>query len=131
MEPATSTSRLAESRASRAIFTPRLLRLLHFIAEAQRRELEAVGAESIGLDDLRAGLDVRLVHAEDGFGLVGVQLVETALRAHGFVQQRAHRAVGDENGVFQPFIEILDLQCHFSLDIYFAAAKIALNVFVP
>ena len=103
---------------------------LHFIAEAERRELETVGAESIGLDDLRAGLDVGLVHAKNGFGLGGIQLVKTALRAHGFVQQGAHRAVGDENGVFQTIVEILDLQFIFP-GYLFAAAKIALNVFVP
>ena len=83
---------------------------LNFVGQAERGELEAIRAESIGFDDLRAGFDVSLVHAEDGFGLGGVQLIEAALRAHGFVQHRAHRAIGDEDRVFQPLVEIVNLQ---------------------
>ncbi len=45
---------------------------LHFIAQAKRFELEAIGAKSIGLDNLRTGFDIGLVHAEDRFRLGGI-----------------------------------------------------------
>jgi len=70
---------------------------LDFVAEAEGHELEAIRAKGIGFDDVRAGFDVGLVHAKDGFRFRGVELVEAALRAHGFVQHRAHRAIGDKN----------------------------------
>src|SRR5258708_35587120 len=74
------------------------------------RELEAIGAERVGFDDLRARFDVGLVDAENSFRLGGIKFVETALRAHGFVQHRTHRAIGDENRGLQPFVEIENLQ---------------------
>jgi len=58
---------------------------------------------------VRAGFDVGLVHAKDGFRLRGVELVKAALGAHGFVQHRAHRAIGDENRFFEPSVEIVNL----------------------
>src|SRR5882762_6431145 len=70
------------------------------------RELETVGAESIGFDDLRAGFDIGLVDAEDGFRLCGVEFIEAALRADGFVQHGAHGAIGDEDRVFDAFVEV-------------------------
>ena len=39
-------------------------------------------------------------------------------------RQRAHRAVGDENGVFQTFVEILDLQILFILSLISARRKL-------
>ncbi len=106
---------LAESRASRAIFTPAAVEPLHFVAQSQRRELESIGAKGVGLDNLRAGFDVGLVHAKNRFRLRGIQLIETALRSHCFVQQRTHRPVGNENGVLQTFVEFLNLQFVFSM----------------
>jgi len=82
---------------------------LHFVAESERRQLEAIRPERIGLDDLRPRLDVCLMHAEDRFRLGRVQLVEAPLRTHRFVQHRPHRSIGDENGVLQPLIEIMNL----------------------
>jgi len=64
---------------------------------------------------LRAGVNVGLVHAKDSFWFRGIQFVEAALRAHRFVQQRSHRAIGDEYGIFQPLIEILNFQSWFVL----------------
>src|SRR5260370_2348625 len=86
------------------------VKAVHFITEARRFELEASGAERVGLNDLRARVDIRLMHAKDGFRLRGVQLIEAALRAHGFVQHGTHRPVADEDGIFQPLVEILDFQ---------------------
>ncbi len=104
---------------------------LHFIAEAERLQLEAIRAEGIGLDDLRTGLDVGLVHAEDRFRLDGIHFVEAALRADGFVQQRAHRAIGDEDGMFQALVEIVDLQICRILSSRYASGNRLLSVFVP
>jgi len=52
---------------------------LDFFAEAKRRELEAIGAEGVRFDDLRARFDVSLVHTEYRFRLGGIHLVEAAL----------------------------------------------------
>ena len=46
-------------------------------------------------------------------GSGAVQLIKTALRPHGFMQQRTHRSIGNENRVLQPFIEFLNLQLAF------------------
>src|SRR6266478_5245846 len=83
---------------------------LHFVTKAERFELEAIGAEGVGLDDLRAGFNIGLVHAKHGLRLGGVHFIEAALRADRVVQHRAHRAIGDENGVFYALIEILNFQ---------------------
>ncbi len=53
---------------------------LHFFAEAERRELEAIRPKRVGLDDLCARFDVRLVDTEYRFRLGRVQLIKTALR---------------------------------------------------
>jgi hypothetical protein len=79
---------------------------LHFICQAERSELEAIGAEGVSLNDVSAGFDVGLVDTEDGFGLGGVEFVETSLRTNRFVKERAHGAVGDEDGVFEAFVEV-------------------------
>ena len=81
---------------------------LHFVAESQRRELEAIRGKRVRLDDLRARFDIRLVHAKNRFRLRSVQLVEATLRAYDFVEHRAHRSIGDENRVLQPLIEIVN-----------------------
>ena len=68
----------------------------------------AVGAEGICFDDLRAGFDVRLVDAKDGFGVGGIEFIDGALGADGLVEERAHGAIGDDDGVFQPVVEIFN-----------------------
>ena len=68
---------------------------MNFIAESEMRELKAIRAKRIGLDDLRAGLDVRLMNAKDSFGFSGIDFIETALRTDHFMQHRAHAAIGD------------------------------------
>src|SRR5208283_4710059 len=86
---------------------------LNIFAEANGSKLEAVRAKGIRLDDLRAGFNVRLMHTENGFGFRGVQLVEAADCADGFVQQGTHGAIRNENGVLEPVVEILYF--HWSL----------------
>ena len=100
-------SRIA--RLARNLY-PAPVQPLYFITEPQRLQLEAIRSKRVGLDDLRAGFDVRLMDAEDGFGLGGIQLIEAALRAHRFVQHRTHRAIGDEDAVLDSFVEFLNSQ---------------------
>src|SRR6266481_3640619 len=80
-----------------------------FFPKAERLELETIRAEGVGFDDLRARFDVSLVDAEYRFRLGRIHFIETALRAHGIVEHRAHRAIGDKNRVFQPLVEIKNL----------------------
>src|SRR6266705_1609063 len=90
-------------------FHPAAVEALDFLGEAERLELEAIRAKRVGLDDLRARFDVSLVDAEYRFRLGRIHLIEAALRAHGIVEHRAHRAIGDKDGVFQPLVEIKNL----------------------
>ena len=75
------------------------------IAHAQLAEFVAIGAESIGLDDLRAGFDIGLCARNTASAWVDVQFFDRALRAHCFIEQRSHRAVGDEHRLFQPLLK--------------------------
>src|SRR4029434_193373 len=105
---------------------------LYFVAETDRREFEAVGAEGVGFDDMRSGFDVGLVHPEDGFGLRGIKLVEAALRTDGLVQHRAHRAVGDQNRILQPLIKVEHLRDASAWKWKFCARlRSPLSAFVP
>ena len=67
------------------------------VGHAELAELVAIGAEGIGLDDLRAGFDIGLMNVKDGFAVGDVELVHAALRADRFIEQRAHGAVADED----------------------------------
>src|SRR5437016_5686174 len=82
---------------------------LDFFPEAERLELEAIRAKRIGLDNLSARFDVSLVDAEYRFRLGRIHLIEAALCAYGIVEHRAHRAIGDKDGIFQPLVEIKNL----------------------
>jgi hypothetical protein len=53
------------------------------------------------------------------------------LWADFFVQHRAHRAIRDKNRIFQPFIEVKNLQERSAEDFWNARFDAALNVFVP
>ncbi len=82
---------------------------MDFIPQAEMRELEAIRSERVGFDDLRAGFNVRLMDTKDCLRFGGIQFIEAALSADGFVQHGAHRAIGDENRVLDPFVEIENL----------------------
>src|SRR5437016_2635396 len=85
--------------------------LLCLVGEPEAAELEGIGAERVGLEDLGAGADVCFVHFLDELGLFHAQLVvadvqEEALR----IQHRAHRPVEDVDlAVFQ---EVAEGDCH-------------------
>ncbi len=83
------------SRASRAS-----------LIESVAGELDAVGAEGIGLDQLRPGRNVRSVNFLDDFGLSEVELVEGALEADATgMELRAHGAVAEEGTTAEAFEE--------------------------
>jgi hypothetical protein len=85
-------------RTSRAAdFHAAAIEALDFVGQPERREFEAIGAERIRFNDLRTGFDISLVNSKHGFRLGRIQFVEAALRANGFVQHRAHRAIRDED----------------------------------
>jgi hypothetical protein len=72
--------------------------LAQAIAQAELGQLEAVGAEGVGLEDVRPGPEVGLVNLGDDVGLGQVQLVERAVEKDALaVEHRAHRAVADEH----------------------------------
>ena len=72
--------------------------------EAERGQLDAVGAERVGLDDVGAGAHVGLVHVGDEVGLREVQLVEAAIEEDALgVEHRPHRAVADEHALVERF----------------------------
>ena len=77
------------------------------LAEAPLLELEPRGLERVGLDDLGAGLDHRLVHALDDVGAVehqrlvaaAGQLVVVLEREVELLERGAHAAVEDDDAV--------------------------------
>ena len=76
------------------------------LGQPERAELDAVGAERVGLDDVRAGAHVGLVHLGDQVRLRQVQLVERPVEEDALrVQHRPHRAVADEHALVDRFEE--------------------------
>ena len=71
------------------------------------------------------------MHAENSFRLDGIHFVEAAVRAGGLVQIRSHRAIGDEDGILEALVEIVDLQIYRFLSIEMRERGPALSVFVP
>ena len=74
--------------------------------EAMAGELDSVGAEGIGLDQLRAGGNVRAVNFLDDFGLREVEFVKRALEADpARVQLGAHSPVAQQRPPAKPLEE--------------------------
>jgi hypothetical protein len=70
--------------------------LAHSVRQAELAELDGVGAEGVGEDDLRAGIEVACVQLGDGLGPVQVPLVgRDAVGQAGCHQHRSGGAVGD------------------------------------
>ena len=80
----------------------------HLLGQSQGGQFHTIGAEGIGLDNLRSGLDVGLVHAENRLRLGNVQLLEAALRTGGFKQHRAHGPIGHEHGILEALRKVFD-----------------------
>src|SRR6267378_679661 len=72
--------------------------------------------------DMRARLNISLVDAENRFRLGRIQFVKAALRTHGFMEHRSHRAISNENRVLQPLVKILDF--HSRLGFIIKVSKI-------
>ena len=76
--------------------------------QAECAQLVPIGAERVGLDDVRAGFEIGHVHAKHFFGARGVQFVDAALRPESFVEQGAHGSVRDQHGVTQSLLKFFD-----------------------
>ena len=104
IEPAT---KLSSPTALRAISARALVDLERVLAQAPLLELQPRGLEAVGLHDLGAGLDHRLVQRLDDVGAVQDQrLVALALqpavvgrRQVVLLERRAHRAVEDDDAL--------------------------------
>ena len=69
---------------------------LEVVLQEVRRELAAIGAEGVRLDQLRAGADEARVQRDDALGRAQVRLLGAPQTGHGAGDQRAHAAVGDD-----------------------------------
>ena len=77
-----------------AKFDPGLIDLRQLVFQPVVRQLVAVGAKSVGLDDLRAGFDISAVDLGHQGGLLQVQGVEALVETGAAgVQHGAHRAI--------------------------------------
>jgi hypothetical protein len=85
-----------------------MVQLCDAVGHSELREFVPIRAEGIGLDYLSARFDVRLMDAKHGFRVRRIELVNAALRADCFVEERAHRPVGDEDGLFEALVEIFN-----------------------
>ncbi len=75
---------------------------VYLLSEAEVTQLDAIGAEGVGLDHVRAVADVGLMDLGDEVGLGEVQLVEGAIEEDALgIEHRAHRAVADEHTPFE------------------------------
>src|SRR5579863_2389129 len=64
-------------------------------------QAEGVGPESVGFNDLRAGLQVVVVDGANQFGLGEIQFVVAAIDKNALrVKQRAHGAVAEHGRLF-------------------------------
>ncbi len=78
---------------------------VQFVGETEGSELDAVRAERVGLDDVRAGPHVLLVYFGDQIRLRQVQRVEALVDEDALrVQHRPHRAIANE----YPFRECVE-----------------------
>ncbi len=72
----------------------RLVDLLRVVGQSVAAELDGIGAEGVGLDDLGAGPHVGFVHLAHELRLLEVQLVIADVQEEALgVEHRAHRAV--------------------------------------
>ena len=77
-----------------------------FIGEAEAGQLEPVGAEGVGLQNLRTAANVLAMNLADHSGIRQVEFVEAAVDEDALgIEHRAHRAVGDQRAAFQQITE--------------------------
>jgi hypothetical protein len=91
------------SRLAREL-DPSLDHVLELVVQELRRELAAVGAEGVRLDQLRARADEARVHGDDRLGRLQVRLLGAAEPRDERRQKRAGAAVGhDDAALAQAF----------------------------
>ena len=72
--------------------------LAHLVGQTKRPQLDAIGAERVGLNHIGAGAHVFVVHVGYAGGIGEVERVEAAIDEDTLrVEQRAHRAVADQH----------------------------------
>ena len=82
--------------------------LAHAIRDAVAPQAKAVSTERVGLDDLRARLEVIVVNPANHVRLRDVQLVVAPIDENSLgVQQRPHRSVAQHGDALQSFLKIL------------------------
>jgi len=69
---------------------------VELVLEVVGRELAAVGAERVGFDHVRSGLDEADVELDDGLGRSQVRLFGDADAGRGARDENAHASVRDE-----------------------------------
>jgi len=75
---------------------------LQRVGQTERAKLDAIGAERIGFDDVRAGAHIFLVHAHHEIRLRRVQRIEALVDEDTLrVEHRAHGAVANEHTLFE------------------------------
>jgi hypothetical protein len=80
----------------------------HAIGQAVPRQAKAVRAESIGFDNLGAGLQVIVVHGADQLRLRQVQLVIAAVDENALgIEKRPHGSVTEHGRLLQTFNKVL------------------------
>jgi hypothetical protein len=80
-------------------FHAAMIKFDNAIFHAKRGKFIAIGAKRIGFDYVRTRFEVNHVRAENVLGAGGVKFIDAALWSHGFIEQRPHRAIGNENTV--------------------------------
>src|ERR1700682_2481460 len=80
----------------------------HAIRQAVPRQAKAVPAESIGFDNLGAGLQIIVVDAADQLRLRQVQLVIAAVDEDPLgIEKRSHSSIAEHGRKLQTFNEVL------------------------
>ena len=78
-------------------FDPGAVDLGDLVLQTVARQLEAVCAEGVGLDDVGTGLDVLAMHFTNHGGLGQVEAVEAIFKGDAaLVQRGAHSAIGEQ-----------------------------------
>ncbi len=78
----------------------RAIDLRDFARQAEFRELQPVGAEGVGLDEVRSGRDIAVVDRADDLRIGQVEFVEAPVEEDPLlVQHRPHGAVADKDAL--------------------------------
>ena len=96
--------RIGRRPRCRAMRAPSQVDGVDLLAQAKCAQLDAIGAERVGFDDIGAGTQVFGMHAADQVGVSQVQRLEAAVDEDTLgVELRAHRAVADQHAPVNRF----------------------------